>query len=285
MGIWTHSFAFTGTPLIRRDFATDTLHAMLDWLRDERAVRTCRFSKLPVDSPVHRALWSVIQRRELSYWIEDQHLRARFERAADAEAFRQRAVPRDVRRGIARSRRQLGEQGVVGTRVLGPGDDPAPWLERFLGIEASGWKARAGTALQQNNEQRTFVFEALTALHANAELAMLELTVDGQAVAMNSALLCGDGGYYFKIAHDERWQRYSPGAVLELEFADWLHTSTDVAWLDSCADPNHPMIDRVWDGRRLIQTFWLATGRRFGKSLLTMLPMLRGVKRSLKTAR
>ena len=57
------------------------------------------------------------------------------------------------------------------------------------------------------------------------------------------------GAFSFKTAFDEEYARFSPGVLLQQANLDIL-ADARVAWVDSCAAPDHPMIDSVWRERR-----------------------------------
>ena len=59
------------------------------------------------------------------------------------------------------------------------------------------------------------------------------------------------GGFTFKTVFDEAFARFSPGVQIQLDNLDIL-TRPDIAWMDSCAVEDHPMIDSLWTGRRSI---------------------------------
>jgi CelD/BcsL family acetyltransferase involved in cellulose biosynthesis len=71
------------------------------------------------------------------------------------------------------------------------------------------------------------------------------------------------GGYAFKIAFDEDYARFSPGVLIKIENLKLLDR-TDIAWMDSCASEDHPMINSLWAERRHIvrMTVPLAGGVR-----------------------
>jgi hypothetical protein len=55
-----------------------------------------------------------------------------------------------------------------------------------------------------------------------------------------------------------------------------------VRWMDSCAMADHPMIDRLWSERRVVQTLYVATGRRPGDAIVSAMPLGRWLRRSLR---
>ena len=82
---------------------------------------------------------------------------------------------------------------------------------------------------------------------------MLELRAGGRLVAMKCNLLAPPGAFAFKIAFDEEFSRFSPGVQLELENIEFFHRG-ELEWMDSCADPNNAMINRLWGERRQLQS-------------------------------
>jgi hypothetical protein len=65
----------------------------------------------------------------------------------------------------------------------------------------------------------------------------------------------GSGAYSYKIAFDERYARYSPGILIEIDNLRAALSDPTLDWSDSCAAPNHPMIDGIWAERRRIVQF------------------------------
>jgi len=69
---------------------------------------------------------------------------------------------------------------------------------------------------------------------------------------------------------------------LELENIQALHNDPKRQWMDSCAVPNHFMINRLWKDQRTIQHLLASTGRRRGNLLVGLLPLLRAIKRTIR---
>jgi hypothetical protein len=51
------------------------------------------------------------------------------------------------------------------------------------------------------------------------------------------------------MAHDEALNRFSPGQLLILEATRTLFEDEQILFADSCAIPDHPMIDHLWKDR------------------------------------
>ena len=52
-----------------------------------------------------------------------------------------------------------------------------------------------------------------------------------------------------KIAFDEAFAKYSPGVLQILDATESLFAEGGIALVDSCAIPDHPMIDNIWRDR------------------------------------
>jgi CelD/BcsL family acetyltransferase involved in cellulose biosynthesis len=111
---------------------------------------------------------------------------------------------------------------------------------------------------------------------------MLALRLDGVPVAIKLNVLGGGGGYAFKIAFDERFEKYSPGVLLELENIRRLHQRPDVLWMDSLATHGHSLAERVWSDKAAFASLLIAPGRLAGRLLLAARPMLRLAKRAAR---
>jgi len=141
--------------------------------------------------------------------------------------------------------------------------DPAKlekYYQRFLDVEASGWKGIQGTAIKRD--------EALVAFYSNlakyfstfggSEIHLLE--IQGETLAAEFSLVVGDTMYCLKIGYDERWASLSPGHLLFQHVIDncaqthavtYINLVTDAAW------------HRSWQPNRLRVYRW----RRFNATL------------------
>ncbi|HTP93398.1 MAG TPA: GNAT family N-acetyltransferase, partial [Xanthobacteraceae bacterium] len=55
-----------------------------------------------------------------------------------------------------------------------------------------------------------------------------------------------DTAWFWKIAYDEAFARYSPGVMLTVALTEELAEDPTLARADSCATADHPMIDHIW---------------------------------------
>jgi len=71
----------------------------------------------------------------------------------------------------------------------------------------------------------------------------------GKPIAAAIAFVHNDRGYFWKIAYDEAFARFSPGVQLALTVTEDLLSLPGVRSLDSVAVPDHPMINHLWRER------------------------------------
>lgn len=241
---WLHYHAFLGTPLVRAGAEALFWRTLLGTLDADRGARGfLHVNGLAADGPVLAGLRAV-RRADIVHRVERATLASDLSPAAYYESH----VRKKKRKEIARLRARLGELGVVACDRDGPPDD---WADQFLALEASGWKGRAGSALGADPETRAFFREAIAGAARAGRLEMLRLTLDGRPIAMLVNFLTPPGGFSFKIAFDEDHARFSPGVLIQLENLSILDRPA-IAWMDSCAVEDHPMINSLWAERRMI---------------------------------
>ena len=276
-----HLHCFLCTPLIRRQGANETFSAALDWLMKASGATLIELGPIGATGSVHQLLLQELHQRRRLFWLRNWSTRAFFEPGVDAERYLRGAISGLSLKEVRRKARRLGEQGRLAWRDLEPGEDARPWLDDFLRLEASGWKGRERSALACSAEEREFFVAAATAAHAHGRLMLLGLFLDDRPLALKCNFMNADGGYAFKIAFDEEYRAFSPGFLLEVENVRRLHRRPRIRWMDSCADAEHAMINRLWPGRRSMATVVFGTGHAPGDLLVSLLPLLRWGRRRL----
>jgi hypothetical protein len=103
-----------------------------------------------------------------------------------------------------------------------------------------------------DNNLATFFRESMASAHALGRLDFLRLLLDGRPIAMLVNLRAAPTVWSYKITYDEELSRYSPGVLIELEAMPLLLGDPDIVWADSCAKPDHPMINSLWGERQSI---------------------------------
>ncbi|GAA0728050.1 GNAT family N-acetyltransferase [Sphingomonas japonica] len=247
---WVHANAFLGGPLLRagqEQAAWDAMLSALDASAGPAALLHC--TAIVEDGPVHRAMCTVAAARGRRCDVVQRVERALLASDLDAARYYETTVRKKKRKELKRLANRLGELGTVTTRRIAAHDDIDEWCDAFLALERSGWKGRAGSALGSDPAKDGFFRAALTQAHAMGRLEILRLELDGRPLAMLVNFLSPPGSASFKIAFDEEFARFSPGVLVQLDNYAILDRP-DIAWMDSCAAENHPMINSLWAERR-----------------------------------
>ncbi len=237
----------TGVPLLDRDCAEAAFAAMLDWLarRSPRAA-VLTLTAVPLEGAFSAAVVAALGRtRRVD--VLAQHRRAVLRRrSGGAVVPLQSAKSRKERK---RQRRRLMEHGTTTYTSARAPDAVSAATDAFLALEADGWKGLRGTALLSSPAQATFTRAMTRAMAERGNCRVDALELDGRAVAMGIVLTFGDRAHFWKTTFDETLAALSPGVHFTTELTDTQLADAGVALTDSCAVPDHPMIDRIWPDR------------------------------------
>lgn len=281
--MWRHLYMYLATPLVRAELASPALEAFFGWLRESDTI-LFEWQGISSDGAFRHALIDTLNRLGCGAFHDTSYTRAYFKPVTSAEHYLEHSISGKKRKELRRQERRLGELGKLEYDQLTPDGDLDLWLDEFLELEAHGWKGSKGTALK-NDPTTLAVFRAYArGAFARRRWMALALRLDGRPIAMKCNLLAGDGAVAFKIAYDERYARFSPGVLLEIEHVRRLHERGAPAWMDSGAAADHPMIGHVWRDRIAIETLVVPTGRRAGDLVVAALPLVRWTSSALKGA-
>lgn len=247
---WIHPFSVLGVPLVDRDEPEETVAAWLDGVAGEPALpNVAMLPAVSVEGPFAAALERVLADRGIAYTDFGLLKRALLAPGGDRANYLAQAMGAKHRKELPRRRRRLAELGAVTHDVLTAEPDVTAALERFLEIEASGWKGRRGTAGMNCPTRLSFFRQAITALARDGKARIDLLRVGDRVIATSIALRSGNTLFGWKMAYDEGYAKYSPGAQLVLDLTKDVLADDDIARIDSCAAANHPMIDHLWHDR------------------------------------
>ncbi|QDU37983.1 hypothetical protein Mal4_23020 [Maioricimonas rarisocia] len=283
--LWQHPYSFLSTPLIRRGQGALCLAALFEALREER--RGPAVLELPdVDGagPFHQALTDATAEQTLNTFCVSEQSRAVLEPGDDWQQYVVEALTSHNRRELRRQRRRLADLGDITVRFNDGNGFFDFWMEQFLDLEAAGWKGNAGTAIGLDERHRQFFREITHAAAQRRQLMLLGLFLNNEPIAMKWNFRSGTGSFAFKIAYDESYRKFSPGVHLEIENIRVLHGMPSITWMDSCAVPQHFMINRLWRQRRTIRHLLVSTGRLTGDALVGLAPLARVVRRRFRSA-
>jgi CelD/BcsL family acetyltransferase involved in cellulose biosynthesis len=184
--------------------------------------------------------------------VLQSHVRACLDATRDADELLRDALGHKKLKELRRQRNRLAEHGAIRFDVARTPGEVARAVEIFLTLEASGWKARRGTALMQDDGDAGFVRRATIALAETGQCEIVSLHAGETPVAAAIVLRHQDRAFYFKLGVDERFGKLSPGVQLTLDLTRHLCADPAIALADSTADADHPMINPIWRGRLAI---------------------------------
>ncbi len=261
---WQHPYCFLNTPLVSKDDGQAAVSALLSWVESGQAPARCiEFEGVAADSAFAAHLAAELRRRANWSRFLTTHERALYLPRVDAEP----GSSNKHRKELRRLERRLAERGQLTYRVMEQDQLSQSWIDRFLALEASGWKGRERSALGANEGSRSFFTHAANQGLGRGSLQMLSLELDGAPIAMKCNLLSGKGAFAFKIAYSEGHAEFSPGVLLEVfNMKHLAEVCPQIEWMDSCARADHPMISRLWSDRRPIAAYLLANGNPMARA-------------------
>lgn len=259
-----------GTPLLDRDHAVESVLQMMAQARHAGA-HALILRDTALDGPAMAAVTAALARKKLAPTILQSHDRACLDASRDAEDILRDALGAKKLKDLRRLRNRLAEHGEIAFKVVRHPDEIAAALDLFLDLEASGWKAKRGTALKLHGGDATFIRRATAALAAQGQCEIVTLHAGVTPIAAGIILRHLDRAFYFKLGVDETFAKLSPGVQLTLDVTRYLCADPTIAMVDSTAAPGHPMIDPIWRGRLAIGDV-LVPLRRFDP----IVPMIAG---------
>jgi CelD/BcsL family acetyltransferase involved in cellulose biosynthesis len=124
---------------------------------------------------------------------------------------------RNLRQGLKRLRRRLGERGEVSVEVVEGGNDLLAALEQGFDLEVSGWKGEKSTAIRSSPETERFYREIASWASERGFLRLAFLRLSDRPLAFNYCLEAEGRHYLIKPGFDERFRELGPGAILTSE--------------------------------------------------------------------
>ncbi|KLI63390.1 hypothetical protein AAV99_11465 [Aurantiacibacter marinus] len=251
---WTHANCFLGAPLIVRGFERVFWSHLLARADHHAGLSLfLHLALMPGTGPLHLALSAEIRQSErarpaATVVCEE---RAALVSRASPKAYFEESLSTKKRKELRRQQRRLEDEGDLTLKRLKTAEGLTHWIDNFLDLEHRGWKGKAGSALACDPRTARLFTYALEGAARRGQLLRLSLLLDGKPIAMLANFICAPGAFSYKTTFDEDYSRFSPGVLLQRENLDILEDDT-IAWVDSCAAQDHPMIDHFWRERRII---------------------------------
>jgi CelD/BcsL family acetyltransferase involved in cellulose biosynthesis len=236
------------TPLLDRDSAREAVRRMMTVARAAGA-HALILRDVSLNGAAMRTFTEVLRQDGTRPLILRSHLRACLDARREADALLQDALGGKKLKELRRQRNRLAEHGEVRFAVARTPQAIASAIEIFLALEASGWKAKRGTALRQDEGDAGFIRRATKGLAETGQCEIVTLLAGDTPVAAAIVLRHQDRAFYFKLGIDERFSKFSPGVQLTLDLTRHLCADAVMATADSTASADHPMINPIWRGR------------------------------------
>lgn len=272
ISLWKHPYQFLSTPLMDHHLYKYAVEQFLGWLIEEvRYPRLFECSQLSAEFCEDGSdLAGVLNRLHLQEALYYERRPAFF--IDNYESFEQfwTKCSRAFRKKYRQRHRRLSESGAVLIETLpqvtkaGTVEMLNSWIEDFLILEESGWKGREGTAIRSHHKHLQFFVQTLHELFKTDKLHFMRLRMNGKTIAGKVTFTSGSRAFCFKIAYREEFSRCSPGLLLEVEFIREVLRSRRFSIVDSCATPNHPLFESIWNDSIGIASGMLYRGRVFG---------------------
>ncbi|KPL69599.1 hypothetical protein SZ64_16770 [Erythrobacter sp. SG61-1L] len=126
------------------------------------------------------------------------------------------------RSDFRRAARKADELGTVAYQILAPSPEEFDALfDEAVAVELRSWKRETGTAIASDRIKEDFFRTYFRAACASGEFRIAFLRIDGQAAAMQMAVVRGGRYWLFKIGFDEAYCKCSPGTLLMLHTLGW----------------------------------------------------------------
>jgi len=139
---------------------------------------------------------------------------------------------RNFRGSLRNARNRLAKLEGVEFRVARSPAELEEAFPRFLAVEASGWKGKAGTAIQCDSRHQAFYSGYVKHLGPKGR-CRIDLLMHGKRVmAGQLALVVGDRLYSFKIGYDESYKREAPGTLLQERVLQELAEDPHIRYMD-----------------------------------------------------
>jgi CelD/BcsL family acetyltransferase involved in cellulose biosynthesis len=252
--VWSHDYGPLGGPLLAGSVAGDAASGLIEAARGTALA----VPDLALDGPVAGALLRAAAAAGRKVTIRGKHERAAFraDRGTDPRAM---LSPRR-RKEYGRQLRRLAEEGRVQQESITDPPAVVAAFDEFLALEAAGWKGARGTAMAARAETSGFAREAIARLAAAGSVRIEALRFEDRMIAGLVSILSGRAAVTWKIAYDEAFARFSPGAQVMLD-APVALAKANVTHVDSLATADHPLANHIWPDRIAIGTLIIGPAR------------------------
>jgi CelD/BcsL family acetyltransferase involved in cellulose biosynthesis len=253
--LWSHEYGPMGVPLLDAARIDEAAAALLRELSPARSTVAVIIPDLPLDGAVAQALARASRASRRSTTVIGRHARAIALRSGEGAYDATAGLSAHRRHEYARLLRRLGDQGAVTIEAAYQAEAVRAAFDEFLALEAAGWKGEAKTALAAQPGLAEFARRAVAARAEAGAMRIHSLRLGGRMIAGLVSFVSGGTAFTWKIAYDEGHAKASPGAQVMIAATESLLGEAQVRRLDSCAGPNHVLVDPLLRDRMAMGTF------------------------------
>ncbi len=246
--------AFLSGLLVDEVQAEPVLGALWEFLRHQ-GLHGIAFPRFPIESRLGGLLRRTCEQQQTVTTTDDLICRATVDRnqAATDEGISAKRT-KSLKKGL----KWLEKQGAVSVHIVTASRADEGPIERFLTLEAMGWKGEELTALASRDASRQAFRTLALEMSDQGRLRFAELRI-GEKVIASLCLMQSQTEYFaFKIGWDPRFERGCPGFLLAREVRRSFDELPGCSQIDSCACPGS-FLEHVWPGRKSIGTALFTT--------------------------
>ena len=254
-----YEYAFLSSAVVDPAHADDVIEAFLSAIEKGALPKVLNLPSLDAEGPCYSALLKALARRGIDPLVVSKLSRP--------YVTRQFGVKRSgsTRKKLRQDWNRLSAHGtadVVNDRTPAGVREA---FETFLALEKVSWKGDRGTAVLSREADAAFVRRMIENLAEKRNASVAQLRINGEVVAAQVLMYCGNTAYTWKTAFDAAYAKYSPGALLVDKITDELLASAEIEAVNSCAAESSFM-GQLWAGRRTMADMLVDIGP--GKSLV-----------------
>jgi hypothetical protein len=266
------------TPLVDRDCVDTSVGALLDGLRlgakrgDLPGILSLK--RIGENGPVVDTFRREAAARGMPTFTKESWERGSVTRSGKWES----PLGSERRRTNRRRRRALANDSGSEVTLVDRTLDPSA-TDDFITMEAAGWKGQGdGTAVGRDPVRVAWFHDWREWWVKAGRVTVYALNVGDKSIAMQYCVRAGEGIFLVRIAYDETYAKYGPGALLLESLMEALFTQSDAAWIDSCTDPNNAFMLQMLPEPRPVAMVLIGTGGAVDRGLISAMPAItRGV--------
>ncbi len=259
---WSHDYAPLGVPLVSANDCGEVLDRFLQLLSqvESGSLSVLVFPDIPSKGIFATRLREALDDNGIPYAQIQSGERAILTRNflhPDQSALE---LSSKKRRQLRRQLRRLGELGEMQLECVDAYGDVLLRFEEFMLLEAKGWKGRKGTSMHTIKQTAAFARQAVTDLAKSGNCTIYSIRLNGKSIA--SLIMLRSAGVYYpwKIAFDQDFSLYSPGALLMFQVSEEITRASDFIRADSLAGASNQLVNLLWKQRMAMSSLILPVG-------------------------